>query len=606
MYYVFPELFPILNEQKTIGSYNDLIAFEKILESKIKDLIKYFKSNKNIFDSNNKDKDGDKTSPINLLTEKYTSEYYKKEDYPFYKYLYYTDYLNEDYIREKLNHNDSKQYPILKLYLEHKKKAKDEKNKNLLDKLNLFNSTLNLISQKYFNNISRESARTKKIKDEEMYKANQKLFDEFIDFYNNLKIKEIKNKPKLSCNDNLNDFFIDESNRFGKTYKEIYNYFINQQNHKIKDLLNQKIERGVFDNNCTKEINIQQIDEKEIFTLNLPKKVTFIDILFNSSYRKALDNLPISYKAYKEYEIDFDTLEETMTDLLLKNKKLLNEDITEFIYNNEVFSNQITDLITTFKTNNNCIELILDDKVPIFKYCDENKNNINFNQTLIKDFIELFKYLNNQKKETNNTQDEIKGETKLNEIVKNLGDSASNNFIKLFENNDCLTVNKTAAIFEYVLKMVFECVIDDIKEYQENDIDTETTQKIDNYFQKKHLINQGDLKYAIRLLITLVLFQENDKENKIKQNNNNIVNYLKSTDLWKNDINDDSFINDLNEFKSINIHINQIISLYEYLGKEFDETYFEDVKEKIKNDENPIIDDDPEAQENSDDDEDRI
>ena len=154
--------------------------------------------------------------------------------------------------------------------------------------------------------------------------------------------------------------------------------------------------------------------------------------------------------------------------------------------------------------------------------------------------------------------------------------------------------------------MVFECVIDDIKEYQENDIDTETTQKIDNYFQKKHLINQGDLNYAIRLLITLVLFQENDKENKIKQNNNNIVNYLKSTDLWKNDINDDSFINDLNEFKSINIHINQIISLYEYLGKEFDETYFEDVKEKIKNDENPIIDDDPEAQENSDDDEDRI
>ena len=597
MYYIFPDLFTILNEQKVIDVYGVLITVENNLRSKINQLIKNYKANKNIFVVDNNTNDEDKNSTINLLTEKFTSDYYQKEDYPFYKYLYYTDYLNNNYILEKLNHKDSTQYPILQLYLETKNNIIPDKNKNLLDKLNLFNSTLNILSQKYFNNISRELANKKKLKDDEIYKTNHKLFDEFIDFYNNLRIKEIKIKSKLTCNNHLNDFFIDDSNNFGKTYKEIYKYFINQQNDRIKNLLEQKIERGVFDTNCLKGINIQQINENEIFTLNLPKKITFIDILFNSSYRKVLDNLPISYKSYKEYEINYDLLEQIMTDLLLKNKKILNEDITEFSYNNEVFNNQITDIITVFKTNNNCVELILDDKVPIYKFFDEDKNNINLNQAIINDFIELIKYLNNLKHERNNDQDEITEETKLYAIVDKLEDLTSNNFIKLFEKNDCFTVNKTTAIFEYCLIIFYKCINSTINEYQVDDIDEGTKEKIENYFLKKRVINKKDLSYAIRLFMSLVLFQEDDKENKIKSNENNIVNYLKSTDLWKYDINDDAFLNDLNEFKLLNIHINQINILYDYLGKDIDDNYFDDVEQKIKVENNEIIDDEPRNEE---------
>lgn len=205
-----------------------------------------------------------------------------------------------------------------------------------------------------------------------------------------------------------------------------------------------------------------------------------------------------------------------MTDLLLKNKKILNDDITEFIYNNEVFSNQITDIITTFKSNNNCIELILDDKVPIYKFFEEDKNNTNLIQTTINDFIELIKHLNNLKKENNNAQDEIKDDTKLYDIVDKIRDLTSNNFINLFEKNDCLTVNKTIAIFEYFLKIIYECINSTINEYQEEDIDENTKQKIDNYFLKKHSFNKSDLTYALRLFMSLVLFQEEDKEkNKI-------------------------------------------------------------------------------------------
>ena len=97
LFYIFTELFPILNEQKIIDKYNDLINLEDKLESKIQELIKKFNEDNHKFSPNNQENDEDKTSTINLLKEKYISDYYDKKDFPFYKYFYYTDYLNEKY-----------------------------------------------------------------------------------------------------------------------------------------------------------------------------------------------------------------------------------------------------------------------------------------------------------------------------------------------------------------------------------------------------------------------------------------------------------------------------------------------------------------------------
>ena len=126
-------------------------------------------------------------------------------------------------------------------------------------------------------------------------------------------------------------------NKYGDSYKNIYKKFAKEQNEKLLILLDNKIDRGIFDINCKAKINIQQINDTEIFTLILPKEISFIDVLFNSSYRKILDSETFSYKSYKEFEINYDLIEEYMTDLLLKNKKLLNDDINSFSYNNEKF-----------------------------------------------------------------------------------------------------------------------------------------------------------------------------------------------------------------------------------------------------------------------------
>jgi len=586
MYYIFIDLFPILNKHKNINDYEDLIKFENELESIIQKKIKEFKGESIKNNIIIKKSDEDKTSFINLLKEKYPSDYYDKKVFPFYEYFYYTDYLNETYINEKLKHMDESKYPVLSIYLNNKINEKPDNNKYSLNNLSVFNNALNLIREEYLDNITRENAKKKILKNEKIYNDNMELFNNFIKFYNNLEIKDTDGEIiELDINNSLCNFFLSDDNDIGRTYIDIYKNFIKEQNEKIGNLLDMKIEKRIFDDNCKNKINIQQINENEIFTLNFPKKISFIDILFNSSYRKILDSNTRSYESYKEYEINYDLIEEKMTDLLLKNKKLLNEDIIEFIYNNEVFSNQLTDLITIFNKRYIYKNINIHDKVSIYKFSKENKNNINICKKMNNDFITLIKFLNNKRKEDNNIENNITEESKIYQVLDELKDQISPFFLKLFENNDGLTIEKTSGIFEYYLKLIYEEVKKEIKNYQEK-LNNKSIEIINNYYQKEHLISKKDFAYAIRLFITLVLLpeEEEEKENKIKNNHNNIVDYLKGADFWKKDIYDnEDFNKNLNELKLINAQINQIISLYEILGRDIEDNFCDDVKEQIEN-----------------------
>jgi len=588
MSYIFSDLFPILNTEKRIDNYESYAKFESNLETNIQKIIKKYKEDINKNNLIKRKNDTDKSSFIFILKEIYKSSDYKKEEYPFYEYFYFTDYLNEEYISEKLSHMDENKYPVLKSYLESKKTQKADNYS--LENLNLFNSVLNLINEKYSNKIPREYAEKKKLKDEEIYNNNKNLIDKFITFYNDLKLSN----QKLSTDNYLIDFLLDSDNKFGKTYKNIYEKFAKEQNEKLENLLDSKIESGIFDINCKNKINIQQINEKEIFTLSFQKQNSFIDILFDASYRKILDNEARSNELYKEYEINYDLIEENMTEQLLKNKKLLNGEITEFIYNNEVFANQVTNLITSFKKKYNK-NISIYDKVAIYKFYKDNSNNPLLFKNMINDFIELIKYLNDKKKENEDkikentkTKDiDITEETKISDVVNKLNDTFSNEFIKIFENNEGLTVDKASEIFLYYLKLSFDFIKDQLKNYQ-NELDDKTKEAIKNYYQIEHPISQKNFACAIRLFTTLVLFLEEDKENKIKSNRNNLVNYLKAPDLWNKDIyENDDFNKNLNELKLFNAQINQILSLYETLGKDIEPNFVNDVLDQIEKENKP-------------------
>ena len=423
---------------------------EKLIQEKIEKSIKEIKKYNEKLNKNN----DDKNDPINLLKEKYDKSNYKKEEYPYYEYFYYSDCLDENLLNKILKYTDNNKYPMINKYLDYNMNKKKEDDKYILNKLSIFNKVLNLISEKYSHKITRENAEKKLLKDTEIYKNAElaKLIDKFIEFYNELKIYDNKgNKIKLTKENKLCDFVIDDNNEVGKTYKDINKIFIEKQNNEIKEILDIKINEGIFNSNCSCRINVQQIKEDEIFTLNSSEQFSFIDIIYNSSYRKIIDTQ--DEKNYNSFELNLIDIEEDMTELLLKNKKLLNTDlIIDFIYNNEIFDNQVNDLIITFKNNYNCIDTSLDDKKYLYNCVKENKENLEIYEDIINNFIILIEYLNIIKKEENN---DIGSETKISQVLKDIDDRITFDFKKIFEERKELTLNKTSDIFDYYLKLIF-------------------------------------------------------------------------------------------------------------------------------------------------------
>ena len=687
MNFIFQDLFNKLHDKECINKYEDLIEFEEELEELIQK--KFIKAKEEIDKFKNFEKESikDKDSGIALLKEIYNKNDYKEKNYPYYEYFYYTDYVDEKYISNMLEHKDKNEYPLLCKYLQTKKDKKEEDIYSL-DKLIIFNKVLNLFNNEYNNQITREKAEKTLIKDCIIYKKalekkkeaeeeknleikskkvpendkengdnqdqekdqninkkkkdkkakdldNKELIERFIDIYNKFKF-EGKNekgeniKMELDINKNcISDLFLINDSIYGKTYKIIYEKFKEKQNGELEDLLNKKINLGIFNNNCKNSISIQQIKENEIFTFNIPKKkFDFIDVIFNSSYRKVIDTH--NYENYNEYEINLDLTEIKMTDLLLKNKKLLNNELIPFRYNNEVFSYEIKDLISNFKFNDMKATLSINDKAIFYNYMIDNNGNKEKYIAIINDFITLIEYINKSKANINEN-------TKIGDIdivIKRI--NISKDFQDLFlDKNDIdmknkntqndknnggesdkadLIVNKIPKLFDYYLKIIFKYIKINIEQYQvkkededdkkktdenklavnENEIkenqkfilDKDIIQKLNKIFDMEDfIIKKESLSSAIRLFISLILYREKekDKDKKIKSNRKNVIDYLDHKDLWDINIyNDKKFKENLENLKLLNIKIKEILSFYYYLVDNKEEGFEDEVKEHLK------------------------
>ena len=604
---IFKDLFEKLHYQECIDNFEDLIKFEDELEKLIQEkCVKAIEEIDN-FKKLERDSIKDEKSAIALIKEIYDkSKYEKNKDFRFYKYFYYTDYLDENYINNILKGRDEDKYPLLTRYLKYKmqeiyEEEDDIEDKYSLDNLNLFNKGLKLFNDKYSNQISRNLAERQTIKESDIYKEekNVKLIKEFIELYNDFEIQDDEgNKLELNKEKNfIIDFLLIDDNKYGKSYKKIYKEFIYRQNKELECLLDIKINSGEFNANCKNKINIQQIKENEIFSMT--KKFSFTKVIFNSSYRKYIDTQ--KHENYNEYVIRFKQVESEITNSLLKNKKLVNDNLTLFNFNNEVFSYEITDLITNFEYEN--IPINIDDKEVIYRFIKDNDGNNDKYKIIINNFITLIEYLNKESKNQNN---KINAYTKICdiEIVKNLK-NISNDFKYIFldKNKDNseekdkneqkpnlnLNIGKITNIFKYFLDLIFMYVKKDIIKYQIKPEDKKSVYKLED---KDMVIKKVYLSNAIRIFITLVLYREKekDKDIKIKANKKNIIDYLKNKDLWESDLynNYSRFEEDLAKIKGLNIKIREILFFYNYLIGDKDEGFEDEVVKYIKKREEEI------------------
>ena len=182
---VFKELFTLLHEKECIEKYDELIDFEVDLEKIIQQNIEKAKELSDKFSQIEKDNCTDKTSAMALLNERFLKEQYDKEKYPYYEYFYYSDYPDENYIEDILEHKNKNAYPLLIKYLESKKTRRKKENELYsINDLITFNKVLNLFNEQYSQKIPREKAESKKIIDIDIYQQNRDLINKFIEIFN--------------------------------------------------------------------------------------------------------------------------------------------------------------------------------------------------------------------------------------------------------------------------------------------------------------------------------------------------------------------------------------------------------------------------------------
>ena len=398
-------------------------------------------------------------------------------------------------------------------------------------------------------------------------------------------VEEDKDFLKLNSSENsLADILLDPENKYGKAYISILQKFIEKQNNELSDILEKKMAEGQIYSNANFKIDIQQIKENEVFTFNMPDKFSFVNETTNSSYRKVIDNK--KYGSYNEHEISWNSLEERLTNILIKNKKLLKSDIIEFVYNNENFTKKLSNIINIFREKYPKEKITMDDKEIIYNFYEENKSNKNIYNKIITDFMTLINFLINREEEN----------VPISEMNSHIEKNISPEFIKLFEDKKDLTLNKIIELFEYYLKLIFNYIKEDLENYAINFKDKKAEKKLkdelEKYFDieedinskdKQKIISKKNLSNALRLFMCLVLFGEKDKNKKIKESKKNLINYLNIEDLWEKQIyTNTKFNKDLNDLKELNIQVNKIIWLYDYLVEgEDEEDYIKEIEDYI-------------------------
>ena len=136
------------------------------------------------------------------------------------------------------------------------------------------------------------------------------------------------------------------------------------------------------------KINIKNIKnitkEDEIFITK--NDLSIIDVFFNNSYSKVIIN--DDYSEFHKYEINL----EIKADKILKNKKLISDDIFVFKYKNEDLEFKNKDICSKFKKKITEQELIINEKIIFYEFFEKNKGNMNLYLKLLDDYANLIIY----------------------------------------------------------------------------------------------------------------------------------------------------------------------------------------------------------------------
>ena len=607
---IFEKLCQLLVNCKTLENSEDREKFEEEIEKMLDEAYKnYDEYQKKYMEINNNALRVDKNSMKSLFLEINDPNDYDKKIFPFYKLLLMTTYPSLENFKHELIKipNYEQQYPLLYYGLivdNMQENKKDNSPKDLLRYLPDFNEFTNFMINNYSYKISRDEASKIILKDEDIYKNNQRgfkdMFQKFIQIWEKIKIYATKYK----CNPDLEiitldenkslDYFLNDNAEVGKGMyiASAYQNFISWQNNFLNKLIDSLKNGGIlhhYVDNLKKTIDVQNAKKNDVLNFEEMKEELNRVIYENSKRNIFKSEKKISYQNYRQFIYDFDSVEKELGKIVLTGKVKFNgENNLKFVtYCFEGFrgnkSSVFIDFINQYKT----IDLSPEAKQKIYNKKKDLIKTKSIDLQKILFSIQLLIYYLTQ--DTKNNNDEI------NYVISKLPNYVhlTDECIKFFEEQN-FKVCELAGIYSFFELLCFKTIEINLNQDYKKPIEEKIQSNILKSFEDGSIknINKVSLSAACRKLISRYLVSS---RNDTDLNENNILNdYLEREELWsKEDWKKYALIEtDLNILKINKILVGQCYELYKLLGGDENEalkdieTNNNDEEENEDNDEN--------------------
>ena len=522
-------------------------------------------------------------------------------EFPYYYELLDIPKVQESKLKEILKsiRNAKSIYPVLYFYLE-----TDKKRIEYLQSFPYINNFVNYTIEHYTNNISRNNAKIKKIKDEITSKNIPRgLFDEFLKAFNETGLYKIADQykchylreknlelRKFNENDSLSNFLIDNGQfDYGMQIAAIYQKFTSFQNDFLQNVIdnipdgNRKL--NYLKSKISEKMAPQKANNFNIISFDIQQENfgSFLEMILFYSYIDSFQKNDF----FKEDRIkyNFEEIEEQLENLLLPGKKILTDKLDFVIYQFEGFRSQNSSILSGFILN--YPQKNLDEEQQNFlnnfrseQYSSESLMKILFSiQLMITHYNDIPVYTDKNLK-ISETINDFPIYFRIPEETKNL-----------FKNNS-FTLSHILSVYEYFELLCFNEFKNNIDPSYKKEIDDKKIIEINNYFEKNPnvLLNKLKLSSALRKFISRSLVGirvdfDVDREQELFY-----ILQLKE-DCWSvGTFDDENFNKEIEELKKLNIKVGQILSLYETLGGD-SELLGKDIQNKInkKEDENNRI-----------------
>ena len=497
--------------------------------------------------------------------------------YPYLYDLFSVNTISIDRLKNILDSIDNAcdLYPVLFNYFETNKESIE-----YLQNINLMNDFVIFTIENYSYQIDRERAKNTKMSLEvKNKKIPEKPFQNFKIAFNDHKIykrelqynchplkniieeKELDEKKDPSLP--LFSFLIDNGEYgHGMQIAAVYQDFIKIQNKFLKNI-KAKIEKNERLKNFAKKM-----DNK--IPLQKAKKCNIISFRINTENYNSFNQMLLLYSYKDKYgniNYDLNAIEEELENLLLPEKKILDDNQLYVIYQYESFRNNNSTIIPDFCDNFPQKDLTNSEKEELYNFRNNQESNDANNKILFSIQLLIIYFRDKNKKQF--------GEKKT--IKSIINDNILPSYIHLCQelidlfNKTEFTLLKLFSVYEYFELLCYEDFKKNTNIEYSVHLPEDIKNKINEYFKKKeegngYLIKKVDLSSAVRKLVSRFLSGKRE-EQEISPDSELLMFLQWRGDFWKKEIRENAnFEKEISELSEFKILIKHSIDLYDVLG----------------------------------------